>query len=1003
MTPQAIMTGFGVAMGIVVLIFVAIFWVLWQRRKKQRQDHTQSSAKPKAQHSTSHREKDQTVADRRRLTYRYADDYLFVDGDYVFTAVRLGSWTDEAVGNEKLYSMAATPETVLGHLAGDSHKPVSCHFRSFPRVKSPEEWAEDRIKRAPNPSSKFANQMRAEAIYLAQEERTVYEQVVIVRLGHISSKTAPQKSDEAPLDPLRVWAEANRFAGIFDGVSDDYLNPESIGEWTAEATRVHERFQKLGGSPFRRADLIQLIRSPLYGHLPVPPVEDFGQQVWGPGQFQLALDFKAERKGKYLVIEQPDPITGEMTRSYQTTLVVADFPKSAEFNAARAWCKLASTAKTELGFHVNTSWRFDLLPFQKVLDVAEKAYGNLEDEIKDKESVGGTPTKEQRQNRDIAKEWVDDINEHKLAGMEGQIRFIIAAPSEAELTRRVSRFGDYMREGAQMILAQPGHMQVALLREALPGYSPKALIAPYMRFTDLSMFGYGLPMSSTKVGDEVTYTREGRQKSWIGGYIGDTLVEKLPTYFDGHSTLARDGGGATISIAGRTGAGKTAFTTRQFDEASESGQECLALDPKDDIARFVLYRSFGSQVVEPGFEEEYLAGTLGTPGSKFQPTDPEYWRDSLITDITKAREGSLDPFVIEDDPDQARLLASEILDQMLGEKAWDEFETDVTDALDAVVQEDPEPTLYKVVQFIKKQADAAHEFREGKGTEERIERLYRRMRALMRLPLSRLAFAKDQKTAYEARARGFRRQVFTMPGVGLPTGDPSAWREPQRMTAGVMQLVLRMMAIHSRRDRDAKAHIFVDEAHVFASYDAAVASLKTSMRMIRVLNTILWLITQNASDLAKLDSGSNSSETEATINQLQAMFVFSQRGDADIRAALKMASVEGNSKLSQKLHELTPGQFLMIDPLSRMATVQSNRIFDVIVWGTDTNAETRRESQANPVPYDPMDWTYEHIEGVEGKTTARELLTKYPHLLRATPDDLSVPHDSELQSEVVAA
>ena len=996
------MIGFGITIVIITLIFIIIFWVLWQKRKKQQAPHL-SSAKPKPRKSTSQREKDQKVVDRRRLTYRYADDYLFIDGDYVFTAVRLGSWTDEAVGKDKLYSMATTPESVLGHLADDSHKPVVCHFRSFPRVKSPEEWAEDRIRRAPNPSSTFRNQMLAQAIYLTQEERTYYEQVMIVRLGHISSKKAPQKSDEAPLDPLRVWAEANRFASVIDGVADDYLSPEAIGEWTAEAVRVHERFHKLGGSPFRRADLIQLIRSPLYGHLPVPLAEDFGHQVWGPGQFQLALDFNATRNGKNIIINQPDPITGEMTRSYQTTLVVADYPKRAEFSEARAWCKLATTAKNKLGFHVNTSWRFDLLPYQRILEIAEKAYGNLQDEINDKESVGGIPTKEQQQNRDIAKTWVDDINEHKLAGMEGQIRFIIAAPTETELARRVDRFKTYMSEGAHITLAQPGHMQVSLLQEALPGNAPRVMIAPYKRFTDLSLFGYGLPMSSTKVGDEVTYNREGRQMSWIGGYIGDSLVENLPTYFDAHSTLARNGGGATLSIAGRTGAGKTAFITRQFDEGSESGQECLALDPKDDIARFILYRSFGAQVLEPGFEEEFRAGTLGTPGSKFQPTDPEYWNDSLITDITQAKDGSLDPFVIEDDVDQARLLASEILDQMLGEKAWNEFETDVTDALDAVVQEDPEPTLYKVVQFIQRKADAAYAFREGQGNEERVERLYRRMRALMRLPLSRLAFAKDKAAATEAQAKGFRRRVFTMPGVSLPAGDASSWREPQRMTAGVMQLVLRMMIIHSRRDRDAKAHIFVDEAHVFASYPAAVENLKTSMRMIRVLNTVLWLITQNASDLARLDSGSNSSEAEATINQLQAMFIFAQRGEADVRAALKMASVEHNDTLRQKLHELSPGQFLMVDPLDRMATIQSNRIFDVIVRGTDTNAESRRESQSHPVPYDPMDWTYEHIEGIEGKITARELLAKHPHLLRAKPDEFPTPHNSELQSEVVAA
>lgn len=982
-----------------IVIVCIVFGVLIYRALKERKEGAGATAAPATTPTKrpKYDKNEEGIRDERRLTYRYADDYLFIDGKNVYTAVTLGSWTDENASDDEIAAIAEAPESVLETLARDSHTPVSCHLRVFPRILSPEEWANDMIQRAPNPSSKYANLMRAQAIYLSQEERTTYEQVIIIKLGTIASKTPPQPSDRNITDPVRAWAETSEFAGIFDDIRDDMINPESIGEWTVDAKEVHDRFASLNGTPLRRADLIQLIRTPLYGHLPVPPVESLGEQEWGPGQFQLALDFNARRRGNVLEIEQPDPVTGVMTKSYQTTLVVANFPRVTQFSRANAWCKLATEAKQLLGFHVNVSWRFDLLPYGKILELASKTLGNLKDEIKDKQRVGGTPTTEQRENKDMAQRWVDDINENQLCGLEGQIRFVIAAASADELSRRVARFKDHMFNRAKMTLHQPGHMQVALLKETLPGNGPRALISPYMRITDLSLFGYGLPMSSAKVGDYVEYGDDGRQKSWIGNYMGDTAEGNLLCHFAPRSTTARNGGGATVAIFGRTGAGKTATVTRQFDELSEAGESCWGLDPKDDIARFILYRAFGPQMHEPGFEDDFRSGIVGTPQSRFQPVDREYWDDSLIIDITRAVAGSLDPFVLERNIDDARMLASKVLEQMFSPQEWNQFgfQTFVTDALDTVVTDDPDPTMLKVVLILEEKAAAAKEARDGRGEEANIEILARRIRSYMKLRLARLAFSADSAQSRDERLKTYRRTVITLPEIDMPMGDPNEWSEEERMIAGVMQLVLRMMIIHSRRDRNSASHIFVDEAHVFAGYKAAVANLKTSMRMIRSLDGIMWLITQNASDLSRLDSGENSNNDDSS-NQIQAMLIFAQRGVSDVKSALRLASVQGNDRISKSIRGLSAGQFVFVDPLFRIAKVQANRIFDVIVRGTDTNATTRVESQSHPVPLDPMDWTFERVSGVEGKVTARELLEQYPHLLRSEPDEIVPISDEEV-------
>ena len=116
--------------------------------------------------------------------------------------------------------------------------------------------------------------------------------------------------------------------------------------------------------------------------------------------------------------------------------------------------------------------------------------------------------------------------------------------------------------------------------------------------------------SDDQVGDAVEANR-GRTRGWRGFPVGYTYTNGAPVHFGLHVQVARDRG-AGIAIIGASGGGKSTLALLLYFWESESGTQCMVLDPKNDFEKFTYYIAFGEQVMQPGFSADAEAGILGT-------------------------------------------------------------------------------------------------------------------------------------------------------------------------------------------------------------------------------------------------------------------------------------------------------------------------------------------------------------------------------------------------------
>ena len=139
-------------------------------------------------------------------------------------------------------------------------------------------------------------------------------------------------------------------------------------------------------------------------------------------------------------------------------------------------------------------------------------------------------------------------------------------------------------------------------------------------------------------------------------------------HFDPHAQIGR-GHGAGIAVLGQSGGGKSSFVILMFFWLSESGVRCSVLDPKIDFAGFAYYIAFGPQVLDPAFMADADAGILGTPASRFQPVNREFWDDTEIVDLARGARGSQDPWRINDTFDDGYSLALDLTDVLFTDQA----------------------------------------------------------------------------------------------------------------------------------------------------------------------------------------------------------------------------------------------------------------------------------------------------------------------------------------------
>ncbi|MFJ8944115.1 ATP-binding protein [Streptomyces sp. NPDC102395] len=969
--------------GAAAFFVVAMIMAATSSKKQGQGGRTQSSS---SRSSSRARQSGSSSAARRedlRLPYRYADDMIFVHGDSVWTGLVLPNAIDEYLNAGELQAMAEGPARGLLNLArGD--RGVECHYRKVYQPITALTWAEELNAVAWDPTENYKAYNLRKAEYQERIGAKRERNILLVKLGSLkraSGGTGVMAQDDEPYDEpgllQGVRGAADQAAATATGVADEHLAPHVVAEWAQVATEVHESLEGLKGSPLSREELVWLIRKPLHGDLPVPPEPVLGSRAWGPDQFDLVVDFSGENRKTHIVLHQYDEVTGEQQTSHTTTLVAANWPAETRFRQSTAWARYAAQ---HVDFPVEIDMRFTLIPYLRFKDRADKIRGNLVDEMNDMANSGRTPDTKLASQVTRAQELVDDIDEHKMPGMEAQIRFTISAPDVRELERRRRVLEMQFKQDLKVTLLRPSRQQWRLLQSQLPGDAPKLPIAPYLRLQEVEQLGAGLPTAGTELGDNPE-TRSGKRLGWVGNLVG--WAGKMPVHYSLHVGPARNDGGG-LAIVGASGGGKSSLALQKFYEESESGVRCLVIDPKTDFAQLCYYLAFGAQVNDPAFAADAESGVLGTPASRFQPVNPEFWAETEVVDLLKGQAGVLDPWVIARDVPAGRLLAESMLRGFLGDDDYQRVRLPVIEAMATVIGRYnsairqaveqghtardaelavPRPTLWQVVDEVVTAYD--HAVASGDREAQKDLKLAQMLLTELRtLPYARLAFAEHPQPLSSMRGR---RTVITLRGFQSPAAsDPRNWNPAERLAAtalmAVVELGSQMLDVGYEKNPVTgqiglrpKA-LFVDEAYVVTATESGRDLMRRALKQGRSYLAVTVLITQQAIDLVQIE---DSEARSGGANQIHTVFAFKQKSaqEASLVAPL-LGRPEDDPKVIAALQDLRTGVCLQRDADKRVGTVAVDLVFKEILAATDTNGTTRPARQGVNPPLSVWDWTF---------------------------------------------
>lgn len=930
-----------------------------------------------------------------RLGYRYDSGSVFVHENTVWTGLKLEPVGDMYMSAEDVESLAHQATQALIHTAGDD-EPVNVHYRLTHQPFDVDSWKAQLLKNAWNPSRLYRSYVDATAFFLRHTRTVRPVAYLLIQIDTLS---------QSALDEIHQSANAALMGG-----HDEFIAPELAARWEAMAQRVLRNVTSLGPvEPITRSDRMWLIRKPLAGHF-APTMNDFPRtKPWGEGEFALWVDFTAENRRQYLHITTLNENVTEADRSdesdelhsYTACLAVAEWPEESATNTGHAWIRHFANEGVEV------SYRMELLPPRKFREQLERINNNLRGELKNMgAATGGHVTDVLVADDQVrAEEAVNRVRQNPKPGVMGQIMVQVSAPTLEELNARVEALIINTKNAlGDVILVRPSRYQWRMLASFLPGTGPQLVSVPYVRLTDPENFGIGFPRAGVVIGDRPTRAADGQTLGWTGNYIGES--QGVPVFHSPHSGVARNSGGG-VFIVGGSGGGKSSLALLMFFQASESGVQTVVLDPKVDFAQFCYYFAFGPQVNHPQFQDEATRGTLGTPGSRFQPVNPEFWAETEVIDIIASQPGVLDPWQVEESLDAGALLADEMLTMFLGQKVRDKYDDIIVPAIDTVKQryqfrldsaveqarraertpdhligeltervaaQVPRPTLWEVVQVVGEEAARVEALPDVPFEMKReLGRAAVQLRQLLSLPYASLAFA--ERPAGFDRLRK-RRTVFTLRGMKVPNAatPEDSWSKEERLAAAIMYVLVKYAA----QMLDNKAVInpqtgaagstqpkmlFVDESYLVTATKGGRDLLQTTLAQGRSYGLITVLIDQLAKRLGQIESRGDAADGPSG-NQVQSVFAFLQRSDEDARAVAPLLTRNNSEVVSQALlpmgmgGHLETGRCLFRDMDFHVALTDIDLLFKEVLRACDTNPATRAASQRHPISPDPWEWEF---------------------------------------------
>lgn len=982
---------------LVVALFVAI-GVVWAALGSGRRTPTREAAQGRRTRSNS---------EDLRLGYRYDSGAVFVHQNTVWTGLRLEPVSDMYMSVDDVEAFAQQATQALANTAGDA-EPVNVHYRLTHQPFDVDGWKSQLIRHSWNPSKLYRAYVDATAFFLRHTRTVRPVAYLLIQIDTLSTSA---------MQEIRQSANAALMGG-----HDEFIAPDVAARWEVLAQRVLRNVTSLGPvEPITRADRMWLIRKPLAGHF-APTMHDFPQsKPWGEGEFALWVDFTAENKRQYLHITSLNENVAEADRSdesdelhsYTACLAVAEWPEETATNSGHAWIRHFANEGVEV------SYRMELLPPRKFREQLERINNNLRGELKNMGAATGGHVTDVLVADDQARaeDAVNRARQTPKPGVLGQVMVQVSAPTLEELNARVESLIISTKNAlGDAILVRPSRYQWRMLASFLPGTSPSLVSVPYVRLTDPENFGVGFPRAGVVIGDRPARAADGGTLGWTGNYIGES--QGVPVFHSPHSGVARNSGGG-VFVVGGSGGGKSSLALLMFFQASESGVQTVVLDPKVDFAQFCYYFAFGPQVNHPGFQDEAARGTLGTPGSRFQPVNAEFWADTEVIDIVASLPGVLDPWQVEDSIEAGALLADEMLTMFLGQKVRDRYDDVIVPAIDTVKQryqyridaavqeaqrqqpvperllgdltervarDVPKPTLWEVVQVVAEEAARVEAMPEVPFEMKReLGRAAIQLRQLLSLPYASLAFAEHPHGFARLRKR---RTVFTLRGMKVPNANTpeDSWSKEERLAAAIMYVLVKFAAqmldnrvtvnpVTGKPGDVQPKMLFVDESYLVTSTKGGRDLLLTTLAQGRSYGLITVLIDQLAKRLGQIESASRESDGPSA-NQVQSVFAFLQRSDDDARSVAPLLTRNNGEVVARALlpmgmgGHLETGRCLFRDMDFHVALTDIDLLFKELLRASDTNPATRATSQRHPISADPWEW--EFITNDERETAITE-------------------------------
>ena len=951
-----------------------------------------------------------TRKQEKRLNYSYAEDdpFFFISGGEVWVGIVPESTQDS-------FRTASEQVAIVGHLndlyAGilrfmqqlgeKGFTEVRCHETVRFQPANVARWEKQYSEQAWNPSALFSDLVSSGVAPHIADSTPERRRMIMVRIGVIKGQTT--------VDPLSALMN--------DGIADEHYEAHELAFIRNRARQFYDRMSQYGALPMDRADLSWLVRKTVSGHF--QPEAEIGYSATRPWRASW-FDRWAVLTGRVLPdaveVLEPDPANGIPRRSYITTLTVSNVPDAhMEFGESSAWGKVLR----DLPYPVEVSWRFALMSEKAWQKFAKKKIEDLRDEAANRNQAADNPADAPTGDLKFDRTWDAAEELHAKLQLEpepvmiGQLRLVVAAPTLNALSDAVREVKNAV---STMTLERKRGVQLALLEEQLPGQvNVERIGKKYLskraggldigeRWSSLQALALPRLDSTPTVGDRAEFIG-GMTKGWLGHMIGYSAENGAIVHFDPHVAIARNNAGG-VAIIGASGSGKSSLALMLFFWLSESGVQTVVADPKNDFEAFCHYIAFGDQVSDPQFEEETQAvdSPLGGPNSKFTVVNRDFWDNTDLIDLWRGNAGMLDPFVLCDDVRRGASLAREVLQQLIVdpaerkivERALQQLQSDydraAADGVDFPIG------MRRIAEYIGDEIENLNsEFLgpdqvKGMAATERLsigdrikdlQAVADRLNRAAEEDYSKLLFSTgDEAGDGRLRTLDKRRTVITLRGVEPPKkDDPNEWSPRERNASAalftalyrisdVLQSVRQVVKPNGPADAPPQRRpraLFVDEGYMITRIPAGRDLIQVALRQGRSFNFVVVFISQQASDIAALQSNTGEGD-EVSTNQFPTIFAFWQDSDAEAMAALRLlrGSVADEDPavvrdLARRLTKaegiLGTGRCVMKDVDGRVGPIHTDMLFNELWAAVETNPNVRSTVQNRPISPQGKDWT----------------------------------------------